>query len=183
MEETGITLIWHHADKYSSPHAYVRLNPGETVVPKSLANICCQICKDGSIEGVKHPAIDVVYTPASNLMKTKTMNPGQVSFHDRKKIGVYRGVRKDAAILKSLEKIYSEASMSDLEIELQDIVANKKNKSKSKKQKEDWDDFDDDWGDAPAKPHTQNKKKSGHIDMFGDIPKAEFNPNMEDDFM
>lgn len=180
VNSTGMTLIWFHADKFSSPHAYVRLNEGEIGVTKNLQNICCQIVKEGSIEGVKQNAIDVVYTPATNLMKTKTMNPGQVSFYQRNKSSVIRGVKKDQQILKTIEKMVQEVTMNDLEVELEDILAQKKNKSKGKKSNDDWDD----WDEEPKQHQSQKTtKKSGVIDMFGDIPKAEFNPNMEDDFM
>ena len=73
-----------------------------------------------------------------------------------------------------------EVTMNDLEVELEDILAQKKNKSKGKKSNDDWDD----WDEEPKQHQSQKTtKKSGVIDMFGDIPKAEFNPNMEDDFM
>lgn len=182
MEQTGLVLMWYHADKVSSPHAYIRLHEGEKTPPQNLVQIACQIVKDGSIEGTKKPACDIVFTPATNLAKTKGMNPGQVSFHKRALMGVERAVRKDAKILKSIEKLRSECSLSDLEAELEDLVANKK---KSKK-KDDWDDafasddgdFDE-WGDPKPKKNAPAKKET----LFGSLPKAEFNPNMEDDFM
>ncbi|OHT08969.1 hypothetical protein TRFO_22303 [Tritrichomonas foetus] len=182
MEQSGLTLMWYHVDKFSSPHAYVRLHEGETTVPKKLADICCQICKDGSIEGTKHPAVDVVYTPASNLAKSKGMNPGQVSFHNRKLVGVEHGVRKINQILKFITTVRSECTVKDLEQELEDLVANKK-KSKGKKVQndDDWDDGGDDWGEPVKKDPRETAKDAKR--MFDDIPKAEFNPNMEDDFM
>ena len=172
MEKSGLTLIWYHADKVSSPHAYIRLHEGETTPPKNLVQIACQIVKDGSIEGTKRPALDIVFTPASNLMKTKTMNPGQVSFHKRALMGVEHAVRKDTKILNMIEKLKTEARVADLEAELEDLVSNKA-RAKGKKAAAVEDDL---WGDEPAKPAQRET-------MFGDIPKAEFNPNMEDDFM
>lgn len=182
MEQSGLTLMWYHVDKFSSPHAYVKLHEGETTVPRKLINICCQICRDGSIEGTKLPAVDVVVTPATNLMKTKGMNPGQVSFHDRKQAHIEHGVRKVNQILKFIQTVRSECTVKDLEQELDDLVANKKKKGAAKVQQEEGDD----WGDD--EPFDSKPKKS-KIDpkaakrMFDDIPKEEFNPNMEDDFM
>ena len=173
MAESGLTLIWYHADKVSSPHAYIKLHEGETEPAKNLVQIACQIVKDGSIEGTKRPALDIVFTPASNLMKTKTMNPGQVSFHKRALMGVERAVRKDQKILNMIEKLKTEVKVADLEAELQDLVANK---GKAKAKKAAKDDDADLW-DAEPEPTPQQET------MFGDIPKAEFNPNMEDDFM
>lgn len=180
MEQSGLTLMWYHVDKFSSPHAYVRLHEGETTVPKKLADICCQICKDGSIEGTKHPAVDVVYTPASNLMKTKGMNPGQVSFHNRKLMHVEHGIRKNNQILKYIATVRSECTVKDLEHDLEDIVAIKKKSKNEANQDDDWgDDFDD--GDKPAKKTPVDKR--GVQQMLDNIPKAEFSTNMEDDFM
>lgn len=173
VNATGIQLVWYHADKFSSPHAYVRLNDGEIGVSRRLQSICCQIVKEGSIEGVKQNAIDVVYTPATNLMKTKAMNPGQVSFHQHNQASVVRGVRRDAQVLREVEKAMQEVAMSDLEAELDDLIAQKRNRAKVRR-------GNDDFGGAGAAPRA---KRSGAVDMFGDIPKAEFNPNMEDDFM
>ncbi|KAK8886026.1 Coiled-coil domain-containing protein 25 [Tritrichomonas musculus] len=184
MEQSGLTLMWYHVDKFSSPHAYVRLHENETTVPKKLADICCQICKDGSIEGTKHPAVDVVYTVATNLMKTKGMNPGQVSFHNRKLMHVEHGVRKNNQILKYIATVRSECTVKDLEQELEDIVANKKKSKNSANQADDdWggDDFDDGFDENPKK--KVKVSKNGVQQMLDNIPKAEFNTNMEDDFM
>jgi hypothetical protein len=177
MELTNLVLVWYHVDKFSSPHAYIRLDEGETTAPPSLAAVACQIVKDGSIDGTKKAAVDVVYTAASNLAKKKGMNPGQVSFHNRAVVGVEHGVRKDTKILNQLEKIKSSITLAEMEADLQDLAAAKKKPKPPPKGKDpDWGD--DDWDEpAPKKPPPKTAT------MFGDLPKAEFNPNMEDDFM
>jgi hypothetical protein len=180
MELSNLILLWYHADKCSSPHAYVRLREGEKAAPANVVAAACQIVKDGSIEGTKKAAVDIVWTPASNLAKRKGMNPGQVTFSDRSLVGVERAVRKDTKILRQLEKVKSEITLADLEAELEDLAAGKgKGKVKAKKADDGWGDDgeDDGWGEAPAA--TTPKKAT----MFGDLPKAEFNPHMEDDFM
>lgn len=185
MEQTGLVLMWYHADKVSSPHAYIRLHEGEKTPPQDLVQIACQIVKDGSIQGTKMPACDIVYTPATNLAKTKGMNPGQVSFHKRALMGVERAVRKDSKILKAIEKHKSDCTLADLEAELEDLVALKKKKQSAQdnwdKAFDDSDDVDE-WGDPKPKA-SKKAAPAPRGTMFGDIPKAEFNPNMEDDFM
>ena len=76
-----------HVDKLSSAHVYIRLPEGQTIedIAEALLEDCAQLVKQNSIEGCKH-AVSVVYTPWSNLKKTSDMAPGQVSFHDRKKV-------------------------------------------------------------------------------------------------
>ena len=188
MTQTGLTLLWHHVDKYSSPHAYVVLHDGESSAPRKLTDICCQICKDGSIEGTKHPAVDVVRTPATNLMKSKGMNPGQVSFHDRRLVSVEHGVRKINQILKFIQTVRSECTVSDLEEELEDIVKNKR-KGKCRVEgadgglKVDNDDDDDEWGEQKPKKKDPREMAKEAKEMLNNIPKEEFDPNMEDDFM
>lgn len=124
MESVPIKLIWFHADNFSSPHAYIRLNDGETAPPSDLVQVCCQICKDGSIKGCKEPAIDIVYTEASNLSKKGCQNPGQVTYHDHAAVKTIKAVKKNPMILKSIEKIKGETTLAQMSQELDDLIAN-----------------------------------------------------------
>ena len=48
-------------------------------IPKQVLADCCQLVKHNSIAGSKAAAVDVVFTPAPNLLKTDRMDTGQVS--------------------------------------------------------------------------------------------------------
>ena len=198
MSTLKLPLIWYHADKYSSPHAYIRLHEGETKPDPELVQCACQLVKNGSIEGTKKPACDIVFTPASNLKKTKQMNPGQVSFHQRELMGYERAIRKDTKILTMLEKVKSEMPLQNLEEEIDEIWRGMKLKRAAGVDDDPFADNNDDpfGGDgfddpfeskpAPSKSKGNQKKKSNRpagYGMFDDIPKAEFNDHLEDDFM
>lgn len=122
MERTGITLFWFHADRFSSPHAYIRMREGQTEPDPGVMAVCCQICKNGSIKGCKEQAIDVVYTTADNLMKTNGMEPGQVSFHRSQLCKFARRIRKNNEILNKLEQVKGSVTMHELEVELEDLA-------------------------------------------------------------
>lgn len=173
--ELDAPVFWFHVDDLSSPHAYVRLNEGETEVPPSLVQLCSQIVKNGSIEGVKRPAVDVIYTSCSNLTKSKGMKVGQVSFLPHSEVLYARGIRKDNHLLKILEKCRENKDLQQMERELDDLIHNfKKKKKQPVKAKDDWDD---DWDDEPE-PEQPAKKG-----MFDGMEKAAFSTTMEDDFM
>ena len=206
MSTLHLTLIWYHADKYSSPHAYIRLHEGETKPDPELVQCACQLVKNGSIEGTKKPACDIVFTPASNLKKTKQMNPGQVSFHKRELMGYERAIRKDTKILSMLEKVRSEMPLQNLEDEVVELWRAMKLKRNAGIEDDPFadnaqeeyqfgeatfsktgdDEFDDPFESKPPPPKNKGKPKPvrpSALGMFEDIPKAEFNDHLEDDFM
>lgn len=176
MKELQTQVYWFHVDDLSSPHAYVRLNEGETEIPPKLIQLCSQIVKNGSIEGVKRPAVDVIYTSCSSLTKNKQMKVGQVSFLPGSDVRHVRGVRKDNQMLKLLEKAKTIKDLPEMERELDDLIHNFKKKGKGRKQAkaDDWDVFDD---DAPKENPPPAKG------MFDGMEKAAFSTTMEDDFM
>ena len=47
-------------------------------IPSQVLADCCQLVKHNSISGSKAAAVDVVYTPAPNLLKNDRMDTGQV---------------------------------------------------------------------------------------------------------
>lgn len=173
MQQTGLTMIWFHSDTYSSPHAYIRMNEGETKPPADVVAVCCQIVKDGSIKGTKDQAMDVVYTYPTNLEKTKAMNPGQCRFLDMKDVWYVRAVRKNAQILKKLPTVRSDCSIKDLEDELEDLLAISKKKPAKKNTKSK--------GEEP--PPSQQSKTNDVHSMLEGMSQAEFSTNLEDDFM
>lgn len=81
--------VWFHADKLSSAHVYLRMPDGWAWddLPKDLLEDLAQLTKANSIEGNKKDNVAVIYTPAGNLRKDGSMDIGQVSFHDQKKVG------------------------------------------------------------------------------------------------
>jgi hypothetical protein len=182
MQLSGLVLMWFHVDKFSSPHAYIRLHEGEETPPLNLVAVACQIVKDGSIEGTKKPTCDVVWTPASNLAKHKGMNPGQVTFANRALVPVEHAIRKDTKILRQLEKVKGDITLQDLEAELEDLTSGKK-KAKQKQPRpldDGWGDDEPDWDEpAPRKPPDPKKMES----MGSQLTQAEWTANMEDSFM
>ena len=178
MKELQTEVLWFHVDDLSSPHAYLRLNEGETTPPPNLIQVCSQIVKNGSIEGVKRPSVDVIYTSCSNLTKSKSFKVGTVSFLPNAKVFTVHGVRKDNQILKILEKSKDHTDVLSMERELDDIIRNSQKPGKKKSQKEK--SFDD-WGDEDDWDEPKPKKKA--VNIMENVPKAEFSTNLEDDFM
>ncbi|SCV73753.1 BQ2448_6183 [Microbotryum intermedium] len=73
--------IWVHVDKLSSPHIYIRLPdwlPSWEAIPKQILDDAAQLVKAGSIQGNKKDNVTIIYTPASNLLKTGDMDVGTV---------------------------------------------------------------------------------------------------------
>jgi hypothetical protein len=173
MRELSAPVLWFHVDDLSSPHAYLRLNEGESEPPPQMVQLCAQIVKNGSIEGVKRPAVDVIYTSCSNLTKSKGMKVGQVSFLRPREITYVRGVRKDNELLKTLERAKQAKTIPEMEQELNDLIYNYK---KNKKRAADIPSDDDGWGDEAPKPEPPKR-------MFDGMAKAEFSTTLEDDFM
>ena len=183
MKELNSQVLWFHVDDLSSPHAYVRLNEGEKEPPQILVQLCAQIVKNGSIEGVKRPAVDVIYTSCSNLTKSKGMKVGQVSFLPGAQVITVHGVRKDNNLIKQLEKVKQIQDLVQMEKELDDLIHNSRKKKSSDKNKDDFDDWGDDQGDDWGDAIDNDKKADNLKDQMKDIPKAEFSTNLEDDFM
>merc|ERR1711879_376152 len=76
-------------------------------IPPDVLEECCQLVKGNSISGCKLAACSIVYTPWSNLKKTKDMEVGQVGFFSGKKVKK-RVVNKNRDILKRIERTKEE---------------------------------------------------------------------------
>jgi hypothetical protein len=173
MRELSAPILWFHVDDLSSPHAYLRLNEGEAEPPPQMVQLCAQIVKNGSIEGVKRTAVDVIYTSCSNLTKSKGMKVGQVSFARPREITYMRGVRRDPEQLRTLDRAKQSKSIPEMERELDDLIYNYR---KNKKRTADAPEDDEGWGDEPPPQEPPRR-------LFEGIAKAEFSTTMEDDFM
>ncbi len=125
--------VWFHVDDLSSAHVYLRLNE-EFVsfdkIPPAVVEKCAQLTKANSIEGSKKAQVDVIYTPASNLKKTISMEVGAVSYHNHKQVKKIEGVEKDRDMLKAIEKTQKE-SFPDLAEALERHEEEKRIKLKS----------------------------------------------------
>lgn len=110
IEHGRPTDLWFHVDKLSSAHVYLRLKDGQSweSIPKETLTECCQLVKHNSIQGSKTKELAIVYTPWENLKKTSDMVTGQIGFHKSKAVIRVGGVRKDADVLKRINKTVRE---------------------------------------------------------------------------
>lgn len=118
-------------DDLSSAHVYLRRPYGQSiddVNPEAIAEMC-QLVKNNSIEGVKAPRVDVIYTEFSNLKKNAHMDTGSVTFHDQKLVRKVKHVERDREIVKRIEKTRTESN-PDLEKMRADRDLEEKNRRK-----------------------------------------------------
>eukprot|EP00667_Euglena_gracilis_P019989 EG_transcript_21536 len=125
--------VWFHVDKHSSAHIYLRLKPGQTIETLSVDVIeeAAQLTKANSIDGNKLNDIRVVYTMWSNLKKTADMAPGQVSFHDQRKVYRTTVAGRKNAIINKLEKTRVE-KFPDLQAEREERDREERHTAKMK---------------------------------------------------
>ena len=169
MKELNSSVYWFHVDSFSSPHAYLRLNENETNIPPKMIELCSQIVRNGSIEGSKRPSVDIIYTECTNLIKSKSMDIGTVSFLPNSKIFYNKAVKTNNQLLKILEKSKFQQSIQEMEKELNDLIfLKKKNKKNSNNLKLE---------------EKIEMKKETFIDSFLNIPKADIITENSDDFM
>ncbi|KAL6909262.1 hypothetical protein GGI43DRAFT_394956 [Trichoderma evansii] len=115
--------VWFHVDKLSSAHIYLRMQPGQTWdnLPPELVMDLAQLTKANSIEGNKKDNITVIYTPWANLKKDGSMDIGQVSFHDQKKVKRILVPNRENPIVNRLNKTKVEKK-PDLKAEKDDML-------------------------------------------------------------
>ncbi|KAH7374454.1 hypothetical protein B0T11DRAFT_268596 [Plectosphaerella cucumerina] len=113
--------VWFHVDKLSSAHIYLRLPEGEEwerIDPALLVDLA-QLTKANSIEGNKKDNITIIYTPWSNLKKDGSMDVGQVSFKDPRKVKRILVAQRENPIVNRLNKTKVEKK-PDLQQERED---------------------------------------------------------------
>ncbi|KAH7329559.1 hypothetical protein B0I35DRAFT_474144 [Stachybotrys elegans] len=105
-EEDVWCVLPFHVDKLSSAHIYLRLSEGQQwdSLPEELLMDLAQLTKANSIEGNKKDNITVIYTPWSNLKKDGSMDTGQVSFKDHKKVKRILVPQRENPIVNRLNK-------------------------------------------------------------------------------
>ncbi|KAL8429098.1 hypothetical protein Efla_003151 [Eimeria flavescens] len=132
--------VWFHVSELSSAHVYVRMPYGQTdfrctrtsldsprldkrlfvtllsadydTLPAEVIEEACQLTKHNSIEGCKQTEVTIVYTPASNLKKTASMDTGQVGFKQQNKVKFVQHVKRDRELVKRLEKTKTEVNIN-----------------------------------------------------------------------
>eukprot|EP00922_Rhytidocystis_sp_ex-Travisia-forbesii_P070978 GHVS01105945.1.p1 GENE.GHVS01105945.1~~GHVS01105945.1.p1 ORF type:complete len:171 (+),score=21.71 GHVS01105945.1:59-571(+) len=104
--------IWFHVDDLSSAHVYLRMPFDQSEIdsiPDVIIKAMAQLTKSNSIEGSKASAVDVIYTPWTNLKKTVDMDVGQVGMKNQQLVKTIQRVSRDRVLLKQLEKTRTEA--------------------------------------------------------------------------
>eukprot|EP00801_Mesodinium_rubrum_P010037 Mrub_10080.p1 GENE.Mrub_10080~~Mrub_10080.p1 ORF type:complete len:228 (-),score=34.72 Mrub_10080:21-641(-) len=136
--------IWFHVDDLPSTHVYLRNNDFallsefkdckdlfiqyfksfsdlDNQTYTELKMICGCICKINSKEGRKGDNIKIIFTPSSNVIKSKSDNPGQVTYIDGKIKTLYDVSKSDISKydIKKLEKIIIDlGKMNEYELNL-----------------------------------------------------------------
>jgi hypothetical protein len=102
--------VWFHVDALSSAHVYLRLPEGATLdsIDEEVLEDAAQLVKANSIRGNKENNLQVVYTPAPNLLKTGDMAVGQVGFRDDRLVRKVRVERRKNEVINRLEKTEEE---------------------------------------------------------------------------
>ncbi|KAG9258514.1 uncharacterized protein F5Z01DRAFT_643440 [Emericellopsis atlantica] len=140
--------VWFHVDKLSSAHIYLRMKEGETWdnLPQDLLVDLAQLTKANSIEGNKKDNITIIYTPWSNLKKDGSMDVGQVSFKDQRKVKRILVPQRENHIVNRLNKTKVEKKPDLLqeredrlkEIRRRDQAAYQARKKDEAKQAKEW---------------------------------------------
>ncbi|GJD05356.1 Coiled-coil domain-containing protein 25 [Colletotrichum higginsianum IMI 349063] len=128
-EEDVWFVALFHADKLSSAHIYLRLpDPKDAsvespmtwdAIPEPLLVDLAQLTKANSIEGNKKDNVTVIYTPWSNLRKDGSMEVGQVSFKDPRKVKKILVPQRENPVVNRLNKTRVERK-PDLQQERED---------------------------------------------------------------
>ncbi|KAF4119402.1 protein of unknown function (DUF814) [Geosmithia morbida] len=99
--------VWYfHVDKLSSAHVYLRMQPDQQWdnLPQDLVYDLAQLTKANSIEGNKKDNVSIIYTPWANLKKDGSMDVGQVSFKDQRKVKRILVTTRENPIINRLNK-------------------------------------------------------------------------------
>ncbi|KAI9166434.1 Coiled-coil domain-containing 25 [Paramyrothecium foliicola] len=141
-------LIKYGWDEDICAHIYLRMREGQQwdALPEELVMDLAQLTKANSIEGNKKDNITVIYTPWSNLKKDGSMDVGQVSFKDHKKVKRILVPQRENPIVNRLNKTKVEKK-PDLkqekddrmrELRKRDQAAQQERKRQEARQAEEW---------------------------------------------
>eukprot|EP00470_Lotharella_oceanica_P000918 CAMPEP_0170171212 /NCGR_PEP_ID=MMETSP0040_2-20121228/4332_1 /TAXON_ID=641309 /ORGANISM="Lotharella oceanica, Strain CCMP622" /LENGTH=213 /DNA_ID=CAMNT_0010411125 /DNA_START=5 /DNA_END=646 /DNA_ORIENTATION=+ len=131
--------VWFHVDDLSSAHVYLRLPKGVTIddVPENVLEECAQLVKANSIQGNKLKNVKIVYTMWENLHKRKSMEIGQIGFHDTKKLKYTKVEERKNAIVNRINKTRIEKESETIKETWDEMMRKKRRKAKAKKKKEE----------------------------------------------
>jgi hypothetical protein len=171
--------IWFHVDGLSSAHVYLRLPEGINIdtIPTNILNECFQLVKDNSKEGRKKDKVGINYTPANNLLKTSSMDIGEVGYKKENLVKIINGVEKDNEILKVIKKTMEEKQIN-LEAEKESYdkeVANKKKKYYEEKRRLEVEE-------AQRNKLLKKDKQYDFIDKLGESRSNKEKRDLDDDF-
>ncbi|EPZ34840.1 hypothetical protein O9G_002438 [Rozella allomycis CSF55] len=169
-----------HVDNLSSAHVYLRMPDGMKwdSIPDALLTDCAQLVKANSIEGNKKDNINVVYTPWSNLKKTKGMEVGQVGFHKE-------GLRKKIFVEKRSNEIVNRLNKTKIEREV-DFSQEKINRDRTKrKERQERERKQRQEAVQKQREKEERERQLHYEDVFENaVMKSNYdNQNLEDDFM
>ncbi|KAK9481093.1 hypothetical protein V1514DRAFT_324219 [Lipomyces japonicus] len=180
--------VWFHVDNLSSAHVYLRLDDDADDeswenLPEGLLEDCAQLTKANSIDGNKRDNITVIYTPWSNLRKTKGMATGQVGFKKEKLVKKVYVQSRTNAIVNRLSKTkierFPDLRLQKLEYEMANAQRNKTILNEKYKREYEL---------AQERKQLAFEKDHAYDDMFSEqnIKQASNqnrDENWEDDFM
>ncbi|KZZ91712.1 hypothetical protein AAL_06466 [Moelleriella libera RCEF 2490] len=177
--------VWFHVDKLSSAHIYLRMSVSQTwdALPPPLLIDLAQLTKANSIEGNKKDNITIIYTPWANLKKDGSMDVGQVSFKDTRKVKRVLVAARENPIVNRLNKTKIEKKPDFKqekddrlkELRRADQAMQLQRRKEEAKQAQEWKD-------------KKWQKDHAYDDMFTDENMAstsnqDRDANWEDDFM
>ncbi|PHH87327.1 hypothetical protein CDD83_9012 [Cordyceps sp. RAO-2017] len=152
-------------------------------LPQDLVTDLAQLTKANSIEGNKKDNVTIIYTPWSNLKKDGSMEIGQVSFKDPRKVRRVLVAQRENPIVNRLNKtkvekkpdLKQERDNRFKELRRRDQAAQQQRRKEEAKQAQEWKE-------------KKWQKDHAYDDMFSDEIMATSNnqeraADWEEDFM
>lgn len=115
------SVVFFHVDNLPSAHVYLQLEPGQGLrdVPRPLVHDAAQLCKANSAQGNKLANVVVLYTPGSNLRKTRHMKAGEVGFADTREVLRILVPQRDEKVMERLNSTKTKVLSAKAEREKQ----------------------------------------------------------------
>ncbi|AOW05514.1 uncharacterized protein YALI1_E19883g [Yarrowia lipolytica] len=175
--------VWFHVDNLSSAHVYLRIPEGADwtfeTLPAQVVQDCAQLTKANSIEGNKKDNVTVIYTPHSNLKKTKGMATGQVGFHKDTLVRKVHLKTRENGIINRLNKTKREEYP---DLEKQKTIHESKTLKEAKEARMERERAEKALEEERAA--ERYRKKHAYDDFFSEenMQSSETTGNIEDDF-